>query len=132
VIVYAFGSDVQRVWEPQQGLPPVLGSTNLTRALQALHAERPKHVILISDGEPDNADTAIRAALALTCKISTIYCGDETNTQAIAFLKKLTLCSRGGLIGTAHVDALTDASATVKRIEQVLMIGHSPSGQAHP
>jgi hypothetical protein len=132
VIVYAFGSDVQRVYEPQQGLPPVLGSTDLAKALRALHVEQPKHVVVISDGEPNNPDDAIRAALALVSRFSTVYCGDESNAAAIAFLKKLTLCSRGGLIGRASATSLAAPEEATKAIEQTLMIGHTPGGQARP
>jgi hypothetical protein len=57
----------------------------------------PRRVIVISDGEPADAHATLASARALNCIISTFYCGDEDNRRAIAFLKQLALCSRGGV-----------------------------------
>jgi hypothetical protein len=83
--------------EPGQQLPEPGGSTALHLALDHVSRMSPRHVIIISDGQPDDERAAIAAARALSCVISTFYCDDETNRAAIAFLKQLALCSRGGV-----------------------------------
>jgi hypothetical protein len=122
VLVYIFGTDVRRLSEPQAGLPETMGGTNLAKALRTLQAEHPSHVVVISDGEPQDERGALNAAMMLSCKISTIYCGDEANSQAIAFLNKLRLCSRGGQIGRSNVTSLAAPEETAKQIEQVLRL----------
>jgi hypothetical protein len=106
VLVFAFGSDVLRVTDPTRGLPPSLGGTDLKLALDRVRAQRPTTVIVVSDGEPNDAKAALTSALLLNCKIGTVYCGDEENAAAIAFLRDLVRCSRTGTIGTSAIVSL--------------------------
>jgi len=78
-------------------LPEPEGSTALHRAIAQVAALHPNPLIVISDGEPDDARAALDAASSLGCVIQTFYCGDETNRAAISFLRDLALCSRGGI-----------------------------------
>ena len=83
--------------EPGQQLPEPSGGTDMHLALDYAARLSPRRVIVISDGEPADAKATIASARALNCIISTFHCGDETNRSAIAFLKQLALCSRGGV-----------------------------------
>ena len=78
-------------------LPDPGGSTALHLALDYAAELSPQRVIILSDGEPDSAEAAFAAPRALCCVISTFYCGDESDRPALAFMKRLTLLSRGGV-----------------------------------
>jgi len=56
-------------------IPEPQGNTQLTEALSYLGTLKPKEVILISDGLPDNPSTAITAAQSLNCPVNTLYIG---------------------------------------------------------
>jgi hypothetical protein len=94
--LYGF-SDYVTSLEPGQTLPEPSGGTDMRMALDFAGTLSPRHVIVISDGEPADAKAALASARALNCIVSTFYCGDESNRAAIAFLKQLALCSRGGV-----------------------------------
>jgi hypothetical protein len=96
VRLVAFNDSITAL-EPGQQLPEPSGSTALHLAFDHALQMSPRHVILISDGQPDAPKAAIASAGTLGCVISTFYCGEETNREAIAFLKQLALCSRGGV-----------------------------------
>jgi hypothetical protein len=83
--------------EPRQAVPEPAGGTALHLALERVAAMRRDHVIVVSDGEPNDKHAAIAAARRLGCRISTYYCGEETNRAAISFLRTLALCSRHGV-----------------------------------
>lgn len=93
---FAFSDSVTTL-EPGQKLPEPCGGTDLQMALDFVRTLSPHHVIVISDGEPNDKPAALTSARTLNCVISTFYCGDESNRAAIAFLKQLALCSRGGV-----------------------------------
>jgi|SRR4051812_28804569 len=90
-------SDAVVPLEPGQILPEPSGSTALHLALEHVRAMQPEHVIVVSDGEPNDKTAAIAAARALGCRISTYYCGEESNRAATSFLRTLALCSRHGV-----------------------------------
>jgi hypothetical protein len=101
VRIFAFSSTVielkNAVGDQGVHLADPGGSTALHRAIEHVAPLRPSPLIVISDGEPDDARAALDAACGLHCVIQTFYCGDETNRGAIAFLRDLALCSRGGV-----------------------------------
>lgn len=96
---------LQCVWNPKQRLmaysatavwldgpeqlPEPFGGTALDLALIAAAGLSPSATLVISDGEPNNEETAFAAAHALTGVINTIYCGPETNQPAIDFMRRL-------------------------------------------
>jgi hypothetical protein len=80
-----------------QALPEPSGGTALHLALQHVLPMHPEHVVVVSDGEPNDPAAAITAARALQCRISTYYCGEEGNRAATSFLRTLALCSRHGV-----------------------------------
>jgi hypothetical protein len=116
--VYAFGSTIERVYEPQQGLPPTMGGTDLTGALTHLRGLTPRvsQLVLISDGEPDDPPSALTQALLMSCKLSSVYCGDESNRKAIRFLRDFAACSRAGMLGVAKTVSLAAPDQATEEI----------------
>jgi hypothetical protein len=119
VRVFAFNSFVAEVHEPLNGLPEAMGGTDLTGALEHLRPMRPEKVIVISDGEPDHTQSAFTAAILLSCEISTIYCGDESNRKARQFLTDLKTCSRKGMIGQSMVLSLEKPKDVAEQILRI-------------
>jgi len=70
-------------------LPKPTGGTNLARALEMAGRHKPRKTIVISDGLPDNQETALKAAEAITGAIDTIYCGPDQH-PAVEFLNRLS------------------------------------------
>lgn len=64
------------------------GGTDLTAALKLAKGLRPRKTIIISDGMPDNQQTALEVAEQITGAVDTIYCGPDSH-PAIAFLRQL-------------------------------------------
>ncbi len=102
--VFAFDNYTRELDGPS-ALPEPSGGTVLDRALEQIAAVRPEPLIVISDGEPFNAEAALAAARTLSTHITTIFVGDERNHAAIAFLRALAWCSSDGL-GQAVVSDL--------------------------
>jgi hypothetical protein len=75
-------------------MPEATGSTDLAGALRFLRQYRPETLVVVSDGEPNDQQAALTAAVALNCKISTVFVGDERSDGA-KFLAKLRLFGRG-------------------------------------
>jgi hypothetical protein len=101
---FAFDSVTREV--DGNSLPEPSGGTDLARALSHIAPLRPKTVVVISDGLPDDQAAALAAARQLNCRITTYFCGNERDTSGIIFLRALAFCSDDGL-GSA---ALTDLS----------------------
>jgi len=122
-------SDVRRVsfnsvvTEIDNDLPEPGGGTALADALTFAATTNPDHVIVISDGEPDNAEEAIAAARKLgPCRIETYFCGDEAHHEAIAFLRALAWCSADGL-GVAAIADLTQPQRLAEDLRLALTHG---------
>ncbi len=112
--VIAFSNNSR--FEPTGILPPVgvLGhGTNLAGALQfAAMLDMPgMQFVVISDGQPNNQEAAIKAAKAIKANISTVYVG-PTGGNGAAFLAKLASQSGGQ---NACVGAV-ELSGTVQRL----------------
>jgi hypothetical protein len=71
-------------------LPYPSGGTNLSGALQRCCTLDPLHVLVVSDGCPDDEDGALgqAAILAEQCTIDVLYIGPE-NEHAKAFMRQL-------------------------------------------
>ena len=95
VAVIAFSSNVQFV---PGGVPPLIGeSTDLAAALRfARMADGvDMRFIVVSDGEPDEADAALREAAMYEAKIDTVFVGPERYPVGRAFLQRLAAASGG-------------------------------------
>mgnify|MGYP005867113643 FL=1 len=80
------------------GIPMFLGGrTDMTGALQfAKIADAPGvRFIVISDGEPDNSQTALQVAATYRNRIDTIYVGPEYMPYGRDFLQRLAAASGG-------------------------------------
>lgn len=96
------------------GVPIFYGSgTNLAGALQyAKIADIPgMKIIVISDGEPNNPDTALEVAKTYKNKISVIYVGPEHRPYGREFLQKLANVTGGQAI---TADAARELSKSIQ------------------
>lgn len=100
------------------GQPRFLGAgTNLTDALRFIHvADGTVTFIVISDGHPDSAETALRVAKTFTSRIDTVYVGPEGGAGA-DFLRRLAQAS-GGQYVTAEC-----ARELARKVETLLLAG---------
>jgi hypothetical protein len=71
-------------------------------------------LILISDGEPDSEDEALKTAGQFKSKISTIYVGPESG-YGREFLRKLAMAT-GGISVSQSVADITNLQQTVTRL----------------
>lgn len=85
------------------------GGTDLTRALKFAKVAdvQGMRFIVISDGQPDNGDTALAVARTYKAKIDTIYVGPEGG-EGQDFLKRLARASGGQGVTAAQVRQLAD------------------------
>jgi len=81
-------------------LPAPSGGTALHLAIEAAQPLRPGQTIVISDGQPDDQNAALAAANSLTGRIDVIYCGPDSDLEAIAFLQRLARSTGGQCVVT--------------------------------
>jgi hypothetical protein len=111
--VFAFSSST--IFCPG-GQPPYLGAkTNLVGALQFVKVADVANMrfIVISDGEPDDPDKALKIASTYKNRIDVIYVGNETFGYGRAFLQKLAEAS-GGQAVTA--DRAKELAPTIQKL----------------
>ena len=77
-------------------LPMPHGSTNLTDALLYAIECHPMGVLVVSDGAPDNRETALEAATQLSneCIVNVLYIGPDVPMNKI-FMRELAEAGRG-------------------------------------
>lgn len=94
VAVVAFSSIVQFV---PGGVPPLLGAgTDLAAALRFVKvADECVQFIVISDGQPDDEQEALKIAKSYKSKINCVYVGPERNRYGAEFLRRLASASGG-------------------------------------
>ncbi len=91
------------------GVPALLGGgTDLAEALRVASTFDHVPFIVISDGEPDDANAALAIAATIKSPISTIYVGPETRSHGRAFLSRLASQHRGQAYTAARAIALAD------------------------
>jgi hypothetical protein len=93
-----------------------MGGTELTKALEFAKMADVSGIsfAVISDGEPNEPDSAIRMAQTFKAKINTIFVGPETDAYGgRAFLARLAAAT-GGITATA--DRVKELAATVERL----------------
>jgi Mg-chelatase subunit ChlD len=84
----AFGSFPENISHPSL-LPRPAGGTALHSALDFITPNQPQHILVISDGQPDSRDAALKAADKITGKIDVIYIGPDDDFEAIRFMYEL-------------------------------------------
>jgi len=91
---------------PGAAAPEPDGGTALHLALDHAACLGATHVLVISDGHPDDPGAALRAADRLRARIDVIYCGPDRDVEGIEFMRRL---ARGG--GGARHEPLPTRSA---------------------
>lgn len=120
--VFAFNSSIEEL-EPNGALPRPQGGTALDLALKHIWPLTPTRVGVLCDGEPNNPQAALDAAKALHCEIHSFFCGDESDSLAIAFMRALAWCSSDGM-GKARVIDMEDPQALLEGMR--LLLSHQP------
>jgi hypothetical protein len=92
----AFGSTAREIDDPRD-LPAPSGGTALHLALDAAAIHRPRKTVVITDGRPDGEQAALDAAGRVPGLIDVIYCGPDSDAQALDFLRRLMRIG-GGII----------------------------------
>ena len=96
ITIIGFGSYTKVLTDPQE-IPStsygLMGSTNLTAGIEAAAKLKPRRTIILSDGLPDNRDTAEAAIDGLTGQVDCVYCGPDGH-PAVAYLQ--SLARKGG------------------------------------
>lgn len=93
--VLAFASLVDIMQrDPSTGaalLPTPHGGTALHLALQKARDYQPTHILVVSDGHPDNPSRALAEADRLgKVSIDVIYCGPDHDREGVDFMRRLT------------------------------------------
>lgn len=70
-------------------IPHPNGNTDLEQAIALATTYKPRATLVISDGMPDCEAKALNAAQKLTGVINCLFVGNEEDTGAIAFMRKL-------------------------------------------
>ena len=103
---FSFNSTVQEVggW-----IPEPVGRTNLTKAFQYLKQQDCKHIVLLTDGQPDDEESALQEAIGL--KVDVYYIGSRETPD---FLLRLTK-QCGGSVGQSALlaDNLTQIGQVI-------------------
>lgn len=83
---------------PQVKLPEPEGGTALDLALRHVGelSSRPERIIVLCDGEPNNAEAALREARQLGVPIDAYFCGDDGDAYGIGFMTQLAAAGAPG------------------------------------
>lgn len=95
VALICFADNVQ--YSPSGLIVNVGGGTDLTNALQfcKIVDGHGMKIVLISDGEPSDENSAMAVAKTYKSKIDVIYCGSETSSYGRDFLQRLAAATGG-------------------------------------
>jgi hypothetical protein len=91
--IYAFNSRTDLILPTQ--IPEPSGGTNLGEALRVISAEDTVETLVVSDGVPDSEDDALSAAALVQGVISTLFVGDDFDSSAKNFLRRLSRAGCG-------------------------------------
>jgi Mg-chelatase subunit ChlD len=96
-ILYGFDAIARPAAQPSALTAPA-GGTALHLGLDAAAAHRPRRTLVISDGQPDDEAAALASAARLTGVVDVIYVGPDSDTNAIAFMRKLATATGGRVV----------------------------------
>lgn len=108
-------------------IPEPDANTNLTAGLKAALAHDPGVTLVISDGQPDRPQEALKLARQFRGVIDALYIGPETDTAAIQFMRDLTAAG-GGNCTKNDITTVTGAKSLTRKI--VLMLTQLPGPSA--
>jgi hypothetical protein len=93
----AFSSTSSPIDSPDD-LPRPNGGTALHLGLDAAAQYHPAKTVVVSDGRPDSEAEALAAADRLRGIIDVIYCGPDSDVQAIEFMYRLARTGGGRVV----------------------------------
>ncbi len=113
IAVLAFSNDT--LFVPSGQPPKLFGSTNLAGALKFARVADTGDIrfVVISDGQPDDANGALDEARKFKGRIDVVYVGPEDYPTGRNFLKRLAQ-AKGGVVVTA--DKATQLAAQTQRL----------------
>lgn len=123
--IITFASAALDIPTPGQ-IPEPSGGTAMHLGLDAAALSFPRRTVVISDGLPDNQESALAAAERLTGTIDVIYCGPDSDADAIAFMRRLARVGGGRVV--VHDVRRPDAQPLAQVARQVLALP-SPKGR---
>ena len=94
----AFFSTGAKWVDGPESLPDPDGSTNLTAGLKLALSVWPGTCLVISDGLPDDQESALEVAAEFPGEVSTIFCGNdesERDRRGLEFLRRLARVGGG-------------------------------------
>jgi hypothetical protein len=74
------------------------GGTAMHLGLDAAARHRPRKTVVISDGLPDSETEALAAAERLSGIVDVIFCGPDSDTAALAFMRRLARAGAGNVV----------------------------------
>ena len=112
-----FDSAALSLYSPAELTEPS-GGTAMHLGLRTAGNVQPTRVIVISDGQPDDAAEALKAADELGCRIDVLYCGPDSDAASIAFMRRLARVGCGECVVEDVVRAAGGLrlTAAVKRL----------------
>jgi hypothetical protein len=87
-ILLIFSSDCRLIYD-FSSIPEPYGGTAMHLAILNAAMHKPKHTLIVSDGQPDCKKQALSAAKNLSGIISTLFIGSDEDLEAIAFMSQL-------------------------------------------
>ena len=112
VPMISFGSAVDLV---RGDIPEPSGGTPMARALDYAKASGATHVVLVSDGDPDNPDDALAAAKRFGGTVDSFFIGQDFDRGA-GFLRRLAEMTGG----TTNLTDLLDPKQLASGIRRLL------------
>lgn len=115
IALVAFSDDA--FFCPDGNLPEVQSSTDMVAALQFIKIvdNSGVHLILISDGEPNNPSATLKLASQFKSKIDTIHIGAETDHRGRDFLRQLAALT-GGVVVQSSAAMLPQLGESVRKL----------------
>lgn len=71
------------------------GSTDLAAGLRTAAELHPERTVVITDGYPNSRPDALQVAEKMSGVIDVVYCGHDTDRDAITFMQELAACGCG-------------------------------------
>lgn len=84
--IFGFGSTVDEI---KGEIPFPSGGTAMHLAFEVVAPIKPVQTLVVSDGIPDDRHQALISAKALSGIISTLFIGEDSDHEAIEFMRKL-------------------------------------------
>jgi hypothetical protein len=101
-------NDYIKELQPTEHISDADGGTNMAKAFRFCKAHGIKHIVMVTDGLPDDEGRALRDAVGL--RIDVRYIGPQPPPQFLSDLAKAT----GGNYGTDNIDHLKELTTTLR------------------